>query len=129
MWLTIHLVEEEVNTLEDPRLWVEVVHQERKWDLSQPVGQENDRGVVMAKDKRVRTPRRKEEFKYRGYGVDELKKMIDDGTITAPMYPKVEACLEALEGGVKKAHIIDGRVEHAILLELFTKSLRFNPEE
>jgi acetylglutamate kinase len=38
------------------------------------------------------------------------------------MIPKVEACLEAIEGGVKKAHIIDGRVEHALLLEIFTSN-------
>ncbi len=43
-----------------------------------------------------------------------------DGTIHGGMVPKVDACLEAIEGGVKKAHIIDGRVEHSILLELFT---------
>jgi len=43
-----------------------------------------------------------------------------DGTINGGMLPKVDACIEALRGGVKKAHIIDGRVEHSILLELFT---------
>ena len=36
------------------------------------------------------------------------------------MIPKVDACLEAIEGGVAKAHIIDGRIEHSILLEVFT---------
>jgi acetylglutamate kinase len=36
------------------------------------------------------------------------------------MLPKVQACLNALEGGVKKAHVIDGRTPHAILLEIFT---------
>ena len=36
------------------------------------------------------------------------------------MVPKVDACLEAINGGVAKAHIIDGRLEHSILLELFT---------
>ncbi|MDR2635398.1 MAG: acetylglutamate kinase, partial [Campylobacteraceae bacterium] len=34
--------------------------------------------------------------------------------------PKIDACLEAIEGGVENAHIIDGRIEHSILLELFT---------
>jgi acetylglutamate kinase len=37
------------------------------------------------------------------------------------MVPKVDACIEAIERGVQKAHIIDGRIEHAILLELFTE--------
>ena len=45
-----------------------------------------------------------------------------DGTINGGMVPKVDACIEALRGGVKKAHIIDGRVEHSILLEILTSS-------
>lgn len=49
--------------------------------------------------------------------VEALKK---DGTIHGGMVPKVDACLEAVDGGVKKAHIIDGRIDHAILLEIFT---------
>jgi len=43
-----------------------------------------------------------------------------DGTIHGGMIPKVDACLEAVDGGVEKAHIIDGRVEHSILLEILT---------
>lgn len=43
-----------------------------------------------------------------------------DGTIYGGMIPKVDACLEAVDAGVEKAHIIDGRVEHSILLEVFT---------
>lgn len=42
------------------------------------------------------------------------------GVISGGMIPKVEACLEAIHGGVEKAHIIDGRIEHSLLLELFT---------
>ncbi len=49
--------------------------------------------------------------------IDLLKK---DGTISGGMIPKVDACLEAVDGGVEKAHIIDGRVEHSLLLEIFT---------
>lgn len=49
--------------------------------------------------------------------VNELKA---DGTITGGMLPKVDACVEALEGGVRSSHIIDGRIEHSLLLELFT---------
>lgn len=44
-----------------------------------------------------------------------------DKTIHGGMVPKVDACIEAIEHGVQKAHIIDGRIEHAILLELFTE--------
>jgi acetylglutamate kinase len=50
----------------------------------------------------------------------EIEKMIRDGIITTGMMPKVEACLTAIEGGTKKAHIIDGRFEHSLLLEIYT---------
>ncbi len=50
----------------------------------------------------------------------EVQALKEDGTIHGGMVPKVDACLEALEGGVQKAHIIDGRIEHSLLLELFT---------
>jgi len=46
--------------------------------------------------------------------------LIDDGTVEGGMFPKVKCCLKALRGGVRKAHIIDGRLKHAILLEVFT---------
>lgn len=51
---------------------------------------------------------------------ERIEKLKEDGTISGGMIPKVDACLEAVEGGVEKAHIIDGRVEHSILLEIFT---------
>ncbi|MDR1976439.1 MAG: acetylglutamate kinase [Campylobacteraceae bacterium] len=50
----------------------------------------------------------------------DIKALKEDGTISGGMIPKVDACLEAIEGGVENAHIIDGRIEHSILLELFT---------
>ena len=50
-------------------------------------------------------------------GMDDL---IARGVISGGMYPKVKCCLKALRGGVGKTHIIDGRVNHAILLEMFT---------
>ncbi len=50
----------------------------------------------------------------------QIKEMIDAGIITDAMFPKVEACLIALEAGVKKAHIIDGRIAHSLLLEIYT---------
>jgi len=52
---------------------------------------------------------------------DEARAMIKDGTIDGGMIPKVETCLKAVEGNVDGAVIIDGRVEHAILVELFTE--------
>jgi acetylglutamate kinase len=53
--------------------------------------------------------------------VAQARKMIQDGIVGAGMIPKVECCIEALKGGVNKTHIIDGRVKHAVLLEIFTK--------
>ncbi|MCI6085995.1 acetylglutamate kinase [Selenomonas sp.] len=50
----------------------------------------------------------------------EAKAYIKDGTISGGMIPKIEACLRALDAGAGKAHIIDGRLPHAILLELLT---------
>jgi acetylglutamate kinase len=50
----------------------------------------------------------------------QIKEMIDGGVITDAMFPKVEACLTALEAGVRKAHIIDGRIAHSLLLEIYT---------
>ena len=52
----------------------------------------------------------------------EIELLKQDGTIHGGMVPKVDACIEALRGGVKKAHIIDGRVEHSMLLEILTSS-------
>ena len=51
---------------------------------------------------------------------DDIIKYKKDETIHGGMIPKVDACLEAVDAGVEKAHIIDGRIEHSILLELFT---------
>ena len=51
---------------------------------------------------------------------NEVESYKADGTIAGGMIPKVDSCIEAIHNGVNKAHIIDGRVEHSILLELFT---------
>ena len=50
----------------------------------------------------------------------EVDGLIEKGVIKDSMIPKVKACLRALDGGLEKAHIIDGRVKHSLLLELFT---------
>ena len=51
---------------------------------------------------------------------DQINSLKAQGTIAGGMIPKVDACLKAVNGGVNKAHIIDGRIEHALLLEVFT---------
>jgi acetylglutamate kinase len=50
----------------------------------------------------------------------DVVNMIETGVIRGGMYPKVKCCLKALNNGVKKTHIVDGRLKHAILLEIFT---------
>lgn len=66
---------------------------------------------IMDKDERIISTLKKKE----------IKKFIDNGIIKGGMLPKVQACLTAIESGVSKAHIIDGRVPHCLLLEIFTK--------
>jgi len=51
----------------------------------------------------------------------QLKRLFDNGTISGGMIPKVQACVEVLKSGVGKTHIIDGRVAHCLLLEIFTE--------
>ena len=52
----------------------------------------------------------------------EARRLIADGTISAGMIPKIEGCLDTLERGVRKIHIIDGRLRHSLLLEIYTTS-------
>ncbi|MCH7788065.1 MAG: acetylglutamate kinase [Acidobacteria bacterium] len=52
--------------------------------------------------------------------VSELHAMVADGTIGGGMIPKIEACIEAVNAGASSAHLLDGRVHHVLLLELFT---------
>jgi acetylglutamate kinase len=51
----------------------------------------------------------------------QIKDLISKGIITGGMLPKVQACQDAIKAGVKKTHIIDGRIPHALLLEIFTE--------
>jgi acetylglutamate kinase len=55
-----------------------------------------------------------------GLSISEVDKLINSGVIHSGMLPKIHAALDAVNSGVKAAHIIDGRVEHAVLLEVFT---------
>ena len=52
----------------------------------------------------------------------EALKLIENGTIAAGMIPKVQACLETIDRGVRKVHIVDGRLRHSLLLEIYTSS-------
>jgi len=65
---------------------------------------------VMSRDEKVLT----------GLNTTQVEGLIADGTIHGGMLPKVDCALDAVQHGVRSAHIIDGRVEHAVLLEIFT---------
>ena len=52
----------------------------------------------------------------------EIARLIADGALSGGMIPKVEACLEAIDAGVPAVHMLDGRVRHVVLLELFTRA-------
>jgi acetylglutamate kinase len=55
-----------------------------------------------------------------GLDAKQVDKLIDEGVLTGGMLPKIDCALDAVKSGVRSAHIIDGRVEHALLLEIFT---------
>ena len=52
--------------------------------------------------------------------VDDLRQLLESGSVSAGMLPKLRSCLGALEQGVPRAHILDGRIQHTVLLEVFT---------
>ncbi|MEA2023303.1 MAG: acetylglutamate kinase [Actinomycetota bacterium] len=51
---------------------------------------------------------------------DGIKEVLASGSVSAGMLPKLESCIEAIDGGVERVHIVDGRIQHAVLLEVFT---------
>ena len=53
--------------------------------------------------------------------VDDVKGMIDSGVISGGMIPKVQCCIAGVEAGVGNVHILDGRIPHCLILEIFTK--------
>jgi acetylglutamate kinase len=55
-----------------------------------------------------------------GLNANEINDLIQDGTIAGGMLPKVNCALDAIRSGVRAATIVDGRVEHSVLLEIFT---------
>ena len=59
---------------------------------------------------------------YQSGRLADTRRLIARGVIHEGMIPKVECCIDALRGGVGKTHILDGRVRHAVLLEIFTRS-------
>ena len=57
---------------------------------------------------------------YRELTPEACRDLIDQGIVDKGMIPKVEACIACIDAGVRKVHIVDGRLRHALLLEIFT---------
>ena len=53
--------------------------------------------------------------------IDEAQAMIDNGVVGGGMLPKLQNCIDAMNNGVARVHILDGRLEHCLLLEFFTE--------
>ena len=83
-------------------------------------GVEAEKLVVVSDTHGIRTNVQDPDSWVSSLNESQIKEMIDAGIITDAMLPKVEACLTALDAGVKKAHIIDGRIAHSLLLEIYT---------
>src|SRR5215213_698518 len=78
--------------------------------------------VVVSDTHGIRTDPKDPESRVSHLTVPEIDAMVKSGVISAGMLPKVEACITALKGGTTKAHIIDGRIPHALLLEIYTEA-------
>jgi len=76
--------------------------------------------VLLSDTHGVRTDRTDPDSLSTRLSADEIGNLIADGTIDSGMLPKVEGCLSALRAGVKRTHIVDGRIRHSLLLEIYT---------
>jgi acetylglutamate kinase len=81
-----------------------------------------DKLVVVSDTHGIRRDVKDPESRVSHLTVAEMDDMVKSGIISSGMLPKVEACVQALQGGVTKAHIIDGRIPHALLLEIYTEA-------
>lgn len=76
--------------------------------------------MVLTNVKGIMTDPADENSLLSSVSADDVQDLIDRKIVTGGMIPKVRSCMTALRGGVKKAHIIDGRIPHSLLLEIFT---------
>jgi acetylglutamate kinase len=76
--------------------------------------------VIVSDTHGVRRDPKDPQTLMRSLQITQIEEMIKSGAISSGMLPKVEACIEGLKAGVTKAHIIDGRIPHALLLEIYT---------
>jgi acetylglutamate kinase len=78
--------------------------------------------VVVSDTHGIRSDPKDPESRVPSLTLSQVQEMVDNGIISSGMLPKVEACVAALEGGVVKAHIIDGRIPHSLMQEIYTES-------
>jgi len=78
--------------------------------------------VVISDTHGIRTDPNDPNSLVRHLTMSQIGEMVKSGAIGSGMLPKVEACITALQGGVNKTHIIDGRIPHALLLEIYTEA-------
>ena len=78
--------------------------------------------VVVSDTHGIRRDPKDPESLVRHLTVDQIDEMVKSGAIGSGMLPKVEACVTALRAGVTKTHIVDGRIPHALLLEIYTEA-------
>ncbi len=81
-----------------------------------------DKLVVVSDTDGIRSDVKDPESRISHLTIDQIDAMVKSGAIGTGMLPKVEACITALKGGVQKAHIIDGRMPHSLLLEIYTEA-------
>ena len=78
--------------------------------------------VVVSDTHGIRSDPKDPESRVASLTTKQIEEMVKTGVISAGMLPKVEACVTALQAGVNKAHIIDGRIPHSLLLEIYTEA-------
>ena len=78
--------------------------------------------VVISDTHGIRSDPKDPESRVPHLDVKGIQEMVKSGAISSGMLPKVEACITALQAGVSKAHIIDGRIPHSLLLEIYTEA-------
>ncbi len=78
--------------------------------------------VIVSDTHGIRSDPKDPETRVPSLTLSQINEMIKSGVISSGMLPKVEACVTALQAGVTKAHIIDGRIPHSLLLEIYTEA-------
>ena len=78
--------------------------------------------VVVSDTHGIRSDPKDPESRVPSLTLSQIEEMVKSGVISSGMLPKVEACVQALQAGVNKTHIIDGRIPHSLLLEIYTEA-------